>query len=286
MRGEGPSLEFFGATGVADDERPGDDSYLLGGGADANLFAVADGLGRRGSGKLASSIAVDALENLGSAVSLEEGIQRANRDIRDAYEIGRKLGMATTVVAVRFVRAAGELTAEVAHVGDSRAYLLRGQWLLPLTEDHSLMAELVRSETITPEQAADHPRRNVITRALGIEEEARVDKLSVSVFGADRVLLCSDGLTDVVPETEVCRILRDAHDAEAAVEKLVAAALEAHTTGGVTAVVVDVGGVCHEGNGTPETGAGASVFRLHVPPTSPPGPRTALRRSYQRGRTA
>src|SRR3712207_715525 len=120
--------------------------------------------------------------------------------------------MGTTIVAVRFGGTREEPVAEIAHVGDSRAYLLRGGSLMPLTEDHSLVAELVRSGDLTRDQAAEHPQKNLITRALGAEEEVEVDTSVLPVGAGDRLLLCSDGLSDMVPEARIWELLTDSPD--------------------------------------------------------------------------
>lgn len=250
-------VEYFGTTDAGGERQTNEDSLLLGAGTDGNLFAVADGLGRHGAGKVASSMAIEVLARLEPRESLEEGIRRANREIFMAHGNGHTMGMATTVVALRFFGEEEELFAEVAHVGDSRAYLLRGQWLLPLTEDHSLVSELEKRGAISSAQAAEHPRRNVITRALGIAEEVRVDRSSFWVRPGDRALLCSDGLTDMVPEPQICRMLRDtSHDVETAARGLATAAREAGSVDDITAVIVDVKGEWPGQNRASELGAG------------------------------
>src|SRR3712207_4082261 len=115
--------------------------------------------------------------------------------------------MGTTVVAIRFGGTQKEPVAEVAHVGDSRAYLMRGGDMNPMTEDHSLVAELVRSGDLTRDQAAEHPQKNLITRALGANEEVDVDTAVLPIEAGDRILLCSDGLSDMVPEARISEIL-------------------------------------------------------------------------------
>src|ERR687898_2946445 len=124
---------------------------------------------------------------------------------------------------------------------DSRAYLLRGDDLKPVTEDHSLVAELVRSGDLTRAQASEHPQKNLITRALGAEEEVEVDTVVLPVEAGDRLLLCSDGLTDMVPEANIGEILTDSPgDPEKPARTLVSAALDAGGSDNVTVVVVDV----------------------------------------------
>jgi protein phosphatase len=149
--------------------------------------------------------------------------------------------MGTTVVAVRFGGTRDEPVAQVAHVGDSRAYLLRGGSLRPVTEDHSLVAELVRSGDLTRDQAAEHPQKNLITRALGADEEVEVDTAVLPVEAGDRFLLCSDGLSDMIPETRLGEILAEAPgDPEKPARSLLSAALDAGGADNVTVIVVDV----------------------------------------------
>ena len=149
--------------------------------------------------------------------------------------------MGTTVVAIRFAGTDEEPAAEIAHVGDSRAYLLRDGGLQPLTEDHSLVAELVRSGDLTRAQAAEHPQKNLITRALGAEEDVEVDTIRLPVQVGDRVLLCSDGLTDMVPEDRISEVLTEpSQNPEAPVRLLLSEALEAGGTDNITLVLIDV----------------------------------------------
>jgi PPM family protein phosphatase len=145
------------------------------------------------------------------------------------------------VVAIRFGGTQREPLAEVAHVGDSRAYLVRGGEMNPITEDHSLVAELVRSGDLTRDQAAEHPQKNLITRALGAEEDVAVDTTVLPIEAGDRVLLCSDGLSDMVHEARISEILLDSpEDPERAARGLLAAALDAGGNDNITAIVVDV----------------------------------------------
>jgi PPM family protein phosphatase len=131
--------------------------------------------------------------------------------------------------------------AEVAHVGDSRAYLMRGGEMKPITEDHSLVAELVRSGDLTRDQAAEHPQKNLITRALGADEEVDVDTAILPIEAGDRILLCSDGLSDMVSEARISEILAEfPNDPEKTARSLLSAALDAGGNDNITVVVVDV----------------------------------------------
>jgi serine/threonine protein phosphatase PrpC len=234
-------LEPFGATDAGKVRANNEDALLVGEGKDETLFAVADGIGGFEAGEVASRIAVDVLKELEPGDSFEVAIREANRRILAVGRGDERLsGMGTTLVAVRFGGTREEPMAQVAHVGDSRAYLLRGE-MQPLTEDHSLVAELVRSGDLTRDQAADHPQKNLITRALGADEEVEVDTMVLPVEAGDRLLLCSDGLSDMVPETRIGEILADSPgDPETPARNLVSAALDAGGSDNVTVVVVDV----------------------------------------------
>jgi serine/threonine protein phosphatase PrpC len=235
-------LDPFGVTDAGKVRANNEDALLVGEGRDETLFAVADGIGGFEAGEVASRIAIEALKELEPGESFEAAIQEANRRILAASRGDEKLsGMGTTIVAVRFAGTQERPVAEVAHVGDSRAYLLRGGDLKPLTEDHSLVAELVRSGDLTRAQAAEHPQRNLITRALGADEEVDVDTAVLPVEAEDRILLCSDGLSDMVQEGQISEILaRSPEDPEVPARRLLSAALDAGGTDNVTVVVVDV----------------------------------------------
>jgi PPM family protein phosphatase len=234
-------LEPFGATDAGKVRANNEDALLVGEGKDETLFAVADGIGGFEAGEVASRIAVDVLKELEPGDSFELAIREANRRILAVGRGDERLsGMGTTLVAVRFGGTREEPMAQVAHVGDSRAYLLRGE-MQPLTEDHSLVAELVRSGDLTRDQAAEHPQKNLITRALGADEEVEADTMVLPVEAGDRLLLCSDGLSDMVPETRIGEILADSPgDPETPARNLVSAALDAGGSDNVTVVVVDV----------------------------------------------
>lgn len=235
-------LEPFGATHAGKVRANNEDALLVGEGRDETLFVVADGIGGFEAGEVASRIAVDVLKELEPGASFEAAISEANRRILAAGRGDERLsGMGTTVVAVRFGGTRDEPVAQVAHVGDSRAYLLRGGSLRPVTEDHSLVAELVRSGDLTRDQAAEHPQKNLITRALGADEEVEVDTAVLPVEAGDRFLLCSDGLSDMIPETRIGEILAEAPgDPEKPARSLVSAALDAGGADNVTVIVVDV----------------------------------------------
>src|SRR3712207_5719993 len=262
-------LEPFGVTDAGKVRRNNEDSLLVGEGKDETLFAVADGIGGFEAGEVASRIAIEVLGELEPGSSFEEAIGKANRRILAAGRGDERLsGMGTTVVAVRFGGTHEEPVAEVAHVGDSRAYLQRGGELSPVTEDHSLVAELVGSGDLTRAQAAEHPQKNLITRALGAEDDVKVDTAVLTVEAGDRFLLCSDGLTDMVPEDRISEILTGSpHDPEGAARRLLSAALEAGGTDNVTVVVVDVK---EHAEPPREERSGTREMPAVAPPASPP----------------
>jgi PPM family protein phosphatase len=235
-------LQPFGVTDAGKVRQNNEDALLVGDGEDETLFVVADGIGGFEAGEVASSLAVEVLKDLRPDRSFKSAIAEANRRILAAGRTDEKLsGMGTTVVAIRFGGTQRDPMAEVAHVGDSRAYLVRGGEMNPITEDHSLVAELVRSGDLTRDQAAEHPQKNLITRALGADEDVAVDTAKLPIESGDRVLLCSDGLSDMVPEARISEILLDSpEDPERAARGLLAAALDAGGNDNITVIVVDV----------------------------------------------
>lgn len=208
-----------------------EDSYT----AKDPLYAVADGMGGHQGGEVASSM---ALEVLGTGDgTLEELVRKANGAVyeRAAGDPGLS-GMGTTLTALR---ADGEVF-RLAHVGDSRAYVLRDGTLQRLTKDHTVVERLVEDGRLTPEEAEIHPQRSILTRALGVDDTLQVDQGAVEPRRGDRLLLCSDGLTGMIDEEAITRILTENADPQAAADALVAAANEAGGQDNITAVVIDV----------------------------------------------
>ena len=173
----------------------------------ARLLVVADGMGGHRGGATASRLAVESLErslaetNELSGDWLAAAIRKANREVhgRSEQEPGLR-GMGTTLVAVLI---SPDGRAWVGHVGDSRAYRLRGDTFEALTEDHSVVAEMIRRGVITPTEAIIHPRRNEILRSVGVEADCQPDVAELELAPGDRVLLCSDGLCGVVPDRDI-----------------------------------------------------------------------------------
>jgi protein phosphatase len=207
------------------------------------LFAIADGMGGAQAGEVASRLAAESLRERehGELSALEqtvELIREANRRVY-AYssENASARGMGTTMT----VALVDGNRVTIGHVGDSRAYLLRDEQLTQLTQDHSLVAELVRSGRLTPEDAESHPRRSVITRALGTDSEVEVDVFSLQARDGDLYLLCSDGLTSMVADVEIERILASARaDLDDAAKKLIEAANSAGGEDNITVVVFEL----------------------------------------------
>ena len=225
------------------------------------LYVVADGMGGHAAGEVASRVAVDAIGEfveltggnqeitwpfgLDDTISyegnrLKTAVRHANsRVIEATRESAEYEGMATTVAAVLVD---GDV-ANLAHVGDSRIYLWNGQTIEQLTRDHSWVNEQIENGAISPEQARSHPLRNVVTRALGGRADLVVDIQSRRMAPGDMLLLCSDGLTTMVPDPEIARILRDSGgDVAKAASALVG---EANAKGGednITVVLLKFGG--------------------------------------------
>ncbi len=222
------------ATHVGLVRRQNEDSFV----GSSGLYAVCDGMGGARAGEVASEVACRVLTDMPSnpgAEELREAITRANQLIRERSLADPTLaGMGTTLTAASGT--GGLLT--IAQVGDSRAYLLRAGELRQVTEDHSLVAELIRRGQLTPEQAAVHPHRSIITRALGTEETVRPDILELSLEAGDRVMLCSDGLSGMVPEDELEMTLGAGEDPQGVADGLVEAALRHGGEDNVTVVVV------------------------------------------------
>jgi serine/threonine protein phosphatase PrpC len=203
------------------------------------LFAVADGMGGHRGGEVASHTAIESLRAaIANGIPLHEAIVGANTAVISRAAGDDELtGMGTTMTALIAV---GGRQLLIGHVGDSRAYLLHDGTLSRATDDHSLVEELVREGRLTPEQAESHPRRSVVTRALGVDENVDVDLYTLDIEAGDRVVLCSDGLTTMVRERDIERIARTEPDPQRLAEALVAAANSAGGEDNTTVIVVDV----------------------------------------------
>ncbi len=288
------TLRVGSATHVGRVRPNNQDSLLVG----DHLFAVADGMGGHAAGEVASQVAIEQL-----AASLEptlEGLVRAvryaNRAVWSRAQDDDALrGMGTTLCAIALVPAEREALADgddgeahaaddqptddgdrvvVANVGDSRVYLFHEGVLDQISEDHSLVAELVRDGRISPDDARVHPQRNVLTRVLGHDTDVEVDAWEIIPFTGDRFLLCSDGLFGEVPDAQIAGVLRRLSDPGDAAHELVRLANDAGGRDNITVVVVDViddGGRSAAASTALADSPGIDGTVLAPPPPSPLG---------------
>jgi PPM family protein phosphatase len=233
--------QTVGETNPGRKRRRNEDDFVC----DPPLFAVADGMGGAQAGELASSLAAAALRERGDGdegngeARVVELIQEANRRVHQrALDDEAASGMGTTMTVALF-HPDGAVT--IGHVGDSRAYVLREGRLEQVTNDHSLVAELVRRGELSPEEAEVHPQRSVITRALGTDPDVDVDTFTIQAQAGDLFLLCSDGLSSMVEADTIARVIdnrrNDLHGAARALIR------EANDRGGddnITAVLFEV----------------------------------------------
>jgi serine/threonine protein phosphatase PrpC len=247
-------VKAYGLTHVGRQRQHNEDSFLVA--DEAKLFLVADGMGGHAAGEIASRIAVDSISEFIVHTKEDDGtwphaydeqykrstnrlmaaVRLANTRVLEAMRKDARLrGMGTTVVACL----ADEDTMSVAHVGDSRAYLVRDGRLSRLTNDHSWVFEQVQAGMLTEEEAEKHPLRNVITRALGGALSVSPDASEVASKSGDVYLLCSDGLTGMLPEEEILRVVNDnIDDLERACQELIDRANEHGGLDNVTAILV------------------------------------------------
>jgi PPM family protein phosphatase len=225
------------ATSVGRVRKVNEDSLL----AVPPLFVVADGMGGHGAGNVASRIAIEEMTSCAAlrplfAEAFLTALEHANRHIIERDEANR---MGTTATGLAGLETAGGDHLMVFNIGDSRVYRLSGGRLEQITVDHSEVQELVLAGVITPEQARTHPRRNIVTRALGSDPVLHADHWLLPATGGDRYLVCSDGLFGEVTDEVIHRLL-SAGGPQQAADALVAAANEAGGHDNVTAVVVDI----------------------------------------------
>jgi protein phosphatase len=234
-------LKWGASTDVGMVRQQNEDSYL----AEENLYVVADGMGGHNAGEVASALAVTTLKagartGIDSVERFRELVQQANTAIYTAsLDDSTQSGMGTTLTALSIV-AGEEPRVLVANVGDARTYMWRNGALTRLSVDQSYVQELVNEGIITPEEARVHPRRNIVTRALGIDRSVVVDVFSHVVRTGDRIVLCSDGLVDEVSDADIAIVLGQHSDPQDTSEALV---MVANTAGGrdnTTVIVIDV----------------------------------------------
>ena len=211
-----------------------------------SLFAVADGMGGHAAGEIASEVAVESLQESEPTTvdALEEAVRRANRAVWERASDDPELrGMGTTlcVIALSPGAAGGEDDRIlVANVGDSRVYQFHDGDITQITDDHSLVEDLVREGRLSAEEARTHPQRNILTRVLGNEPDVEVDSWEIIPQRGDRYLLCSDGLFNEIDDDRIAAVLRRLADPEDAAQELVSLANQHGGRDNVSAVVVDV----------------------------------------------
>jgi len=234
---------FAGVTDPGRRRRRNEDAYV----AVPPLFAIADGMGGAQAGEVASGLAAAVLEEAtGDEHSDLKGEQRvaslimeANRRVfQRSSEDSATSGMGTTMTVALLDNTDG--TIAFGHVGDSRAYRVRGGELEQLTDDHSLVGELVRSGRLSPEEAETHPQRSVITRALGTEPDVDVDTFTVEAEQGDIYLLCSDGLTDMISPRDILAAVDASNDLDDAARALVSAANAGGGEDNITVVLFQI----------------------------------------------
>ena len=258
------AIETASRTDTGRQRRDNEDSLLV----REPVFVIADGMGGAQAGEVASRMAVELFQRGvpgGGAPEerLASVVQEANRRIHELSQAeGEQQGMGTTLTAAMLDQA----SVAIAHVGDSRAYLFRGGQLRRLTQDHSLVAELVRRGKLTEEQAEEHPQRSIITRALGPEPWVEVDTWTFPVRGGDVLLLCSDGLTSMISEDRIAAILGAGGDLDSAASRLVAAANEAGGRDNISVILIRLEG---------EDGSLTDQPTMVSPPPAPAGPEAA-----------
>ncbi|MDQ3531602.1 MAG: Stp1/IreP family PP2C-type Ser/Thr phosphatase [Actinomycetota bacterium] len=261
------------AAGVRSDTgrvREGNEDSFL---ARTPLFALADGMGGHVGGEVASRIAIGIIEEEpfsaldGDDDSLKQLVRRANQAIHERAGADRALeGMGTTCTLLML----DGYQAHLAHVGDSRAYLLRDGHLEQVTQDHTLVQRMVQEGRLSPEEAVNHPHGNIITRVLGVEPDVEVDIVVIDLQNDDRILLCSDGLTDMITPEDIKRILVDEPEPQEAADHLVDAANEAGGQDNITAMVVRV----TEGEDDEPGPQNQAAVRRAPPPPPPDGGNT------------
>lgn len=219
----------------------------LGAWDELGLFVVADGMGGHQAGEVASKIAVETIEsffrqdpksvNLNPSSLLEKAINEANDKIYQRARQDKDLrGMGTTITA-------GFISGNqvfIGQVGDSRAYQINHQGIQQLTEDHSLVNELLRLGGITKEEAITHPQRNVLTRALGVELSVEADFYNYQLKKGDFLLFCTDGLSGLVPKEEIFNVVTSDLSLDVKVHQLIGAALQRGGTDNISVILVEV----------------------------------------------
>ncbi|MDA0297339.1 MAG: Stp1/IreP family PP2C-type Ser/Thr phosphatase [Actinobacteria bacterium] len=240
------TLAIGAATDTGNLRGQNEDAHI----AEKNLFAVADGMGGHNAGEVASAMAIEHLRGIAlSGVSSAEAFAQVVRDLNSAIYASAtsttdQRGMGTTLTAAALLTSTSDTDQPsqivIANVGDSRTYLLRSGELRQLSVDHSYVQGLVTEGLLTVDEARTHPRRNIVTRALGIDEQVSVDTWTIPMFDGDRFMLCSDGLVDEVPLDEITEMIREHSAPQHVAERLVTAAKRHGGRDNITVIVVDV----------------------------------------------
>lgn len=237
-------MDFAAITDKGKSRKDNEDFFT----ASRNLFIVADGMGGHKAGDVASKLAVQTIAKLYRSVKPEADRQKvierlfkeANMAVMErASRISSEQGMGTTLTLMLIHTD----KAYFGHIGDSRAYLFRNNKLNQLTSDHSLVADMVQDGRITEEEARAHPYRNVITKALGSEEKIKPDIFSIDVNPGDRILICSDGLTSMVDDSNIQTTLQGSENLKAICSALVKKANDNGGSDNITAIIVNFDGV-------------------------------------------
>ncbi len=238
---------FGAATDIGKRRRINEDSMIIGRNSDYPYIAVADGMGGHNAGDMASSMAVEAIEgHIESNMTGKLDYVEASEVVRHAFIMANSkiytysknhykiMGMGTTATLAMVY---GDMLI-TAHVGDSRAYIVKEDRITQITRDHSYVQELLQRGEITPEQAKNHPQRNYITRAVGVEDSLKVD-IGIRPYSGEKILVCSDGLTNMVSENEIFEILNAEPDLDKAAKLLIDKANEFGGADNITAVLME-----------------------------------------------
>ena len=240
------TLAIGAATDTGNLRGQNEDSHI----AQQGLFAVADGMGGHNAGEVASAMAIEYLRGVAlGGVASAEAFAQVVRDLNNAIFSAAtattdQRGMGTTLTAAALLDSTSETDQPsqivIANVGDSRTYLLRSGELRQLSVDHSYVQELVTEGLLTIDEARTHPRRNIVTRALGIDAQVSVDTWTIPMFDGDRFMLCSDGLVDEVPLNEITEMMREHTAPQQVAERLVTAAKWHGGRDNITVIVLDI----------------------------------------------
>lgn len=228
-------------TDVGRVRRANEDAYWV----SPPWFAVADGMGGHAAGEVASELAIESVRQIlqSSTGAAEElipaAVRHANATVwhRSRSEPALK-GMGTTLTLLKLESG----RCVIGHVGDSRCYLFRGKTLRQLTDDHSVVAELVRTGTLSANEALEHPQRNLLTRALGVGPDVKPDILIEEVQPGDKLVLCTDGLTSMLSDDELCEIVSSSLPPDTLASRLVHRANERGGSDNITVVIIQLEG--------------------------------------------